>query len=160
MGTGRGFSCRFAKSPSRDSSLRLIQQMEHIGADLRRVCVPILFPVAVDFPTNTRTPESTLSAPLADRRMCPAQPIVGTKMDSRHHPPGRQPRAMNPVVADERLRHFHAHLGRSSRIRIQRHMSPRPRQTGRADKRPNLAASRGDERRQFFRTHAAPDHGS
>src|SRR5205823_11455975 len=47
----------------------LIQQIKNIGANLRRIGIPTLFPMAIELPRNSGAPIPLLSAPHSNRCM-------------------------------------------------------------------------------------------
>src|ERR1035438_10407529 len=65
---------------------------------------------------------------------------------------------MNAVIAEKSLRHLCPDLNRPS-LQIQRNVPPGTRATRRANERPDLATSSGNEFRQFVWLHAASDYG-
>src|SRR5689334_850758 len=85
-------------------TLFFIQQIKNIGAYFGRIGVPTIFPVAVEFPHNSRTSMSLVGAPRAERRMRLGKASVRAQVDGGRHPAGGQLRAMNTIIAGKRLR--------------------------------------------------------
>lgn len=147
---------RLAAAPG--LALLVFEQMEHFGANLRWIGIPTLVPVTINLPTDLGQPMAVRGTPLANLGMCLAETPIRTEVTGGCDTTGRQLGNMNSVAPGERPRDLHSHLN-TTRTQIQSDVASQMRESGRAKKRPHLAARCRNELRQLLRRHVPPDDG-
>src|SRR6478735_1137135 len=100
------------------------KQVEHIGADLRWIRIPLALPMAVDFPAGARKPVVPSAAPLVNRLVRRPKAAVRAHVGDRRDRPGGRCGAHEIVPLHEWPVHLRAHFEPNRPIPIDRNVPP------------------------------------
>src|SRR5262245_8798200 len=125
------------------------EQVEDVGADLARVTVPFVFPVAVKLPAGTRQRITVVLAPAVDRLMGLAEEAIGPVMGRGGHETRRGYRGDDFAVPGERPVQLDAHFQVDLVIQVDRDVPASPRDLLRTKDIPDGAAGFRDDLREF-----------
>jgi len=136
-----------------------LQQIVDIRSYFRRVTLPRVFPVVIDFPAWAGQCVTVLCTPLANRTMRLRQTCIRPEMHRRGNGAGGHGGAEDVVLVIDRGSQLDAHFKIHLIIQIERDKPARPRDLFRLDGVPHHAAGVRNDFGQFLQARPTPHNG-